>query len=889
MATARAIILVLLLLPASAALALAEERTTRIMLVHGVWLSGPWEREFRESLSRELEEIDGHTFELTEQFLGLYSYSQRAPIERFSRHIEALVSERNIDFVVCILPAACELVAGLNLGSAHAVMVGARTSTIADVRGRTNTTAIRSASRSAIRTTIEQIDKLRPGTDVHFFSGSSVSDQNYLRVAEEAAAASEVEAKFHFHVADSPTSLIEWAEQLDPRRDTAFVLTTESYGSPPTSFVSGSLDRLVAASQSPVFIFWDAAIGNGVVGGHVVSAMAYSQQVSALVGQWVRGQPLENMVSGKAVSIYDARQVKRWDLALDRLEPPVMIRFEQPGIWDTNPVLAAAATAIGVLLLAIVIMLIVFLRQGRTARRRLIESEREARESAALYRLVAEDSADFVWTYDVASAAFIYCSPAIESISGFTVEEFRVSPIQQMVSADSYDRLVDTITREPERAVVEVDHIRKDGGLVPCEVAIQILRSPETGEAQTLVGVSRDIRERRRREQAQERRQERHKMESLGRLAAGIAHDFNNVLGVIVGLSEMLDADRTESRHEYALKQRLIDAAERGRRLVSRIMTFARTSSDNREALNLRSIIDATAAYVEAVQPESVTLKIQARTDVRVLGDGRQLEQVVVNLMTNAIEAVSADGGVVSVSLGTARVDEATPAAVGELANGEYALIRVDDDGPGIDAERRAKIFEPFFTSKSLGSGIGLAIVQSVVSEHGGAIQLETEPGEGTSFRVYLPLAEDTTSKPETRPAPASEEVGSDESLTVMLIDDEPQLLDVVALMLEALGHECIVCQDHHGAFDLIDRHADQLDLVITDYAMPDLTGLDVLDHCRLRAPDVAVLLTTGYAERDARRLAEEKGAFDILMKPMDMKGLSDALGKVSSSLSRVD
>lgn len=857
--------------------------TSRIMLVHGVWQSGPWEQGYQEALAATLAEEPDLDFEISQQFLGIYSGSQPEVIERFSRHIEALVHERAVDYVVCVLPAACQLIQPLDLDAAHLIAIGADASTATSLSGRQRTTVIESASGSAIAGTLEHIRRLRPNSpNIHFLSGSSMTDRVYLRYAKSEAAKTDGDLEFFFHVAQGPKDLAGITGSLDPATDSAFVLATETYGDPPIAFPTGSLAATVEASAVPVFVFWDAAIGNGIVGGDVVSARAYARQTGDLIQAHLRGQEAPDVIPGGAIAIYDARQVKRWGLDLSRLEEPVTLEYVQPGIWETNRNLVIATSLILVLMAAIILMLLVFLRISREARTRLERSEKEARESEARFRLIADDGVDFIWTYDLARQEFIYCSAAIETLTGYLPEEFIKAPITQMLTADSYERLRQVMKEGIDTTVIEIDHISRSGNTVPCEVSIQALKSDD-GTIEQLVGVTRDISERKRREEARDKARQRQKMEALGRLAAGVAHDFNNVLGVIVGLVDVQDVNRT-ANNQVALNERLRDAAERGRRLVSRILTFSRASVEDRTEIDLRELIAHTQAYLRTSIPVNIAFKVDpVNAPLHVLGDGNQLEQVVINLASNAAEAMEESEGEIVVSLTAVLVEELANTDVGQLIPGEYALIQVQDNGPGIPPQRIEQVFEPFYTSKSSGSGIGLSIVQNVVLEHKGAIRLESVPGQGTTFSVYLPLsdAERILVEQGAGNQLMSPDRTVEPTLCVLVIDDESQLLDVFELMLKALGHVCITCGDAKEAMVVIRENATRLDVIITDYSMPELSGLDILDYCRREAPGVAVFLSTGYSEGQMKDQALGLGAFDVLHKPMNLARLAEALNAV--------
>jgi CheY-like chemotaxis protein len=269
--------------------------------------------------------------------------------------------------------------------------------------------------------------------------------------------------------------------------------------------------------------------------------------------------------------------------------------------------------------------------------------------------------------------------------------------------------------------------------------------------------------------------------------------------------------------------------------------------------------------------PKSISLKF--RDDgltTHVLADSNQLSQVFINTLTNAYEAVDEHEGEISVSAEVAQLSVKAKFLHGELAQGRYALVKISDNGIGLKKEEIEKIFDPFYTSKEMGNGMGLAIARGIIIGHGGAIDIESEYGEGTSVSIYIPIVETGSESAGLVKPIDTDAVRS----TIVLVDDQEDLLETVALMLKELGHECISCIDPKIALDVIGNPALEIDLVITDYSMPGISGLDIRQFCVEHRPNVPVILATGYSERIAQDISLSKTPNLVLNKPFGFNEL---------------
>ncbi|MCZ6871583.1 MAG: ATP-binding protein, partial [Gammaproteobacteria bacterium] len=344
----------------------------------------------------------------------------------------------------------------------------------------------------------------------------------------------------------------------------------------------------------------------------------------------------------------------------------------------------------------------------------------------------------------------------------------------------------------------------------------------------------------------QEQLRHSQKLETIGTLAGGIAHDFNNLLTPILGYATMLFESEPEPKRREQLAA-ISNATHRGKELVKQILTFSRQSQEPQsQILDLGPLIEEATHLLRATIPRSV--EIEYRTDslpMRVLADPGQMHQVIVNLGTNAAQAVPEGRGHIQIELQRTQIHQHSPL---DLEPGEYAEITVSDDGIGMNSYVLDRIFEPFFTTKDVGegTGLGLAVVHGIVTGHRGHIDADSHVGEGTKFRVLLPLAASTTVAEETD---RSEVHGTGER--VLLVDDEAPVTHVTSELLRRLGYKVTASTDPKEALEIFRRDPAAFDVVITDSNMPKMTGYELARALRAVREDIPIILSTGMLDDD--------------------------------------
>jgi PAS domain S-box-containing protein len=410
--------------------------------------------------------------------------------------------------------------------------------------------------------------------------------------------------------------------------------------------------------------------------------------------------------------------------------------------------------------------------------------------------------------------------------------------------------------------------------------------APITGSDGRIVGTvssGEDVTEARRleREHArwQERSQHAQKLESLGLLAGGIAHDFNNMLAAILGNAELALLDLPPSSSAQASIEEVRSAAHNSRDLCRQLLVYAGRAAMRRAPVDLRELALGMKRLLEATAGDAARLRLDIPGGLpSVEGDEGQLRQVILNLVVNAAEALGPSGGSILVTAGRTCAEDEVPASFlsGDPPAGPALFLSVSDDGPGIDPAALERIFEPFFSSRSKGRGLGLSIVHGVVRRHGGAITVDTAPGRGTTFRIVLPAMRDADA-PSPEVSPAADAAPALRG-RVLVVDDETSVRDVVERMLQRLGFTTVTAPDGAEGLRLFREQDEPLDLVVADMAMPRMSGDDLAREIARLAPEVPVLLMSGYSDKDAPAGMDR---LTVLEKPFQLKDLRQRLERL--------
>jgi PAS domain S-box-containing protein len=470
------------------------------------------------------------------------------------------------------------------------------------------------------------------------------------------------------------------------------------------------------------------------------------------------------------------------------------------------------------------------------------------RESEERFREMAENVNEVFWMSDPRTTRILYVSPAYEKIWGRTCQSLYEQPLSFLEGVHPEDRagmLAALETRAAHGSFQQEFRVVRPDGSVRWIWDRSFPVRNVAGELVRVVGIAQDISERK---GLEEQLRQAQKMEAIGQLAGGVAHDFNNLLTVIKGRSHLLLQD-FDSSSPVGSKIELIHAtADRAAILTRQLLAFSRKQILEPTVLDLTAVVTGLTPMLQRLIGEDVEFTIVPGTGAgRVRADRGQIEQVLMNLVVNARDAMP-HGGRLTIQTARVEIDQAFTAYHPEVPPGAYAIIAVSDTGSGMSPEVQARIFEPFFTTKEVGkgSGLGLSTVYGIVRQHGGCITVESELGRGSTFRVYLSRVAVTTEASVSAATPTEAPRGVE---TLLLVEDETEVRALARDVLETLGYKVLEAPDGHAALEIAEQEAGHIDLLITDVVMPGLNGVQVAERLKASHLETRVLYTSGYAD----------------------------------------
>lgn len=497
---------------------------------------------------------------------------------------------------------------------------------------------------------------------------------------------------------------------------------------------------------------------------------------------------------------------------------------------------------------------------------REIEERKKTERELRLIRTAIEQASESVVITN-ASGLIQYVNPAFERISGYSRKEANGMALDRLNSGQRSPVRFSEIQQQlasGETWAGRLANRDKFGCPFEVEATIAPIRD-ETGRITHNVSVQRDMTQ-----ESELRRQLRQaqKMEAIGSLAGGIAHDFNNILVPIIGHAEIALLEAPEGSHIRNSLREILKAAARAKDLVGQILAFSRQSEIEFRPLKINIVVREAVRLLRASIPPSIDIVNRVSKNCGpVMGDPSQIHQVILNLATNAYHAMAETGGTMTVSLSEVVLDDSPSGSGPQMPKGRYVRLSVEDTGCGFDKTMIDKIFDPYFTTKPQGegTGLGLSVVHGIVTSHAGRIFADSTPGQGSRFTVYLPRV-DSLSPSSTignRPRP----VGGSEH--ILVVDDEEAITGMFKKMLKRLGYDVTTCESGEEARDLLRSNPKGFDLVITDYAMPRMSGIELAEALREIRPDMPILLCTGVSETLSLSDMEPFGIADILLKPV--------------------
>ncbi len=495
------------------------------------------------------------------------------------------------------------------------------------------------------------------------------------------------------------------------------------------------------------------------------------------------------------------------------------------------------------------------------------------------YRDLVETSQDLIWSVDAQGCWTFVNRAAAKRMYGREPEELLGHPFSEFESAEQKLKDLEVFERIKAGAAhfnYETVHLHKDGRPVHLNFNAMVLRDA-TGNVIGTTGTARDITERKRAEAEREdlsvRLVQAQKLESLGVLAGGIAHDFNNLLVGILGNAELALMDMPQDSLERQAIESVGVAARRAADLARQMLAYSGHGTFVVESVDISRVVNEMGHLLSAVISKKAELRIHAQVGLPAIeGDATQLRQVIMNLITNASDAIGENSGSISVTTGAMQADQDYLASTyinDDLKPGRYVFVEVSDTGCGMDAATTARIFEPFFTTKFPGRGLGLSAVLGILRGHNGAIRVHSEVGRGTTIRMLLPASvAPVQSAPRNHAGPQAADQASRCQGTVLVVDDEEMVRTVTKKVLVRAGFEVLTAADGRAALALFRERRAQIVVVLLDMTMPHLSGVETFQELRRIDPNVRVVLTSGYSEQEATQRLLGSGLAGFLQKP---------------------
>ncbi|MCC7384233.1 MAG: response regulator [Deltaproteobacteria bacterium] len=519
-----------------------------------------------------------------------------------------------------------------------------------------------------------------------------------------------------------------------------------------------------------------------------------------------------------------------------------------------------------------------------------ITTQVAARQQALVAQLRHADLIDtlraIAWEGEISSRRLTFVSRRAEELFGHPLSQwndfyFWLGLIHPDDRQDVV-RTVEAAIRDRRHLELEFRMLTADGRVVWVRNNIEHVLD-EHGQSKGLRGVMIDISERRRaeleREQTRAQLVQTQKWESLGVLAGGIAHDFNNLLTSVLGNASLALLGIPEGLPARALVEDILSSARRASELTRQLLAYSGRARLEAMAIDLNRTLEETVPLLQAALPAQVSLRLQPESGLPPVGaDPDQLKQVLLNLVINAGEAIGRREGVVRIRTGRAELDAR---AVSRLAGGEalrpgsYVFVSIEDSGEGMDEATKEKLFDPFYSTKATGRGLGLATVLGVIRGHGGGIAVESQPEQGTSFQLHFPVEHALAPQPADLPVARRGTLQSD---LVLVIDDEPWVRATTRRMLEHLGYAVLEAEDGPNGLSLFEERARDIAAVLLDLTMPRMDGEEVLHELQQIRPSVPVVVSSGYTGSETARQIARGNTVSFLEKPYTVQQLGEVL-----------
>ncbi len=521
----------------------------------------------------------------------------------------------------------------------------------------------------------------------------------------------------------------------------------------------------------------------------------------------------------------------------------------------------------------------------------LAQREKALRDSEERFRLLAENVVDIIWILDPNDLRFIYVSPSVERIVGYTPKEMQQLELDQLLNAESLELAKKNLSRvlgksqsdPPQITRGELELYHKDGSTVWVETTARGLYLNWISSF-GIIGVTRDITERKASEEERKKLQDQllqaQKMEAIGTLAGGIAHDFNNSLQGILGYTQILICEKEAGNPDLKLLRQIETATQRSGELTRQLLTFGRRVDSKLRPLNLNQEVRQLEQLLERTIPKMIAIETHLADDLKIINaDSVQIEQLIMNLSINSRDAMP-DGGKLVIDCRNTTLDENYCKRHIDAYPGEYVMLNFSDNGKGMDKQTLEHVFEPFFTTKKTGkgTGLGLAMVYGIVKNHGGHITCDSAPGKGTVFSVYFPAIKEPSRHQPQRRTELPQNLHGNE--TILLVDDEDYLRDLGERMLAKFGYTVLIAPDGETGVQLFRENREHIALIILDLIMPGMGGKTCLEQILKEDPAARIIIASGHSVEGRTKEEIESKAAGFINKPFDLQKMLHVVRK---------
>jgi PAS domain S-box-containing protein len=619
------------------------------------------------------------------------------------------------------------------------------------------------------------------------------------------------------------------------------------------------------------------AMDSAVNGIAIVDVKGQHTYVNAAFAQIMGHENPESIVGRPWKDVYAPQDV-------DRVEGEIRESLRKSGKWYGPMTIHrrdGSALPVDMAVTALPDGGVVCVSRDMTAKR---EAENARAQAEAKYRMLVEQVAAISYIAELGiHGEWLYVSPQVETMFGFSTEEWLMDSRAWTQHVHPEDHKVveaaEEASKRGERFQAEYRVVRKDGRVIwVSDTAVVVAGS----DAHPLMeGIIVDITERK---QLETQLQQARRMEAIGRLAGGIAHDFNNLLTIIKGYTELALKRPRISPELQADVERIEDASERAGTLVRQLLAFSRRQVLQPKLVDLNSIVMGLDKLLRRLMDEDIQMTTIPGKDIGTIkADPAQMEQVIMNLVVNARDAVP-KGGRLTVETANVDLDAAYASDHATVKPGSYVMLAVSDTGTGMSPETVAHIFEPFYTTKESGrgTGLGLSTVYGIVKQSGGYIWVYSEPGRGSSFKVYLPRVEQPPEALPTVKVASGQEKGTE---TILLVEDQPQVRELARMALSEKGYTVLVTSSPEDAESACARHGAEIHLLLTDLIMPGITGRELAKRLTARHPEMRVLYMSGYTFGITTQTGMQSGLLEdgvaFLQKPFTPSALSEKVREV--------